>query len=1104
MKRSIITLFFGALSMLLFGQEETNPDSATWEYDTLQYSITGYESRLDEYFIDQNKIRHLPFRDIKELSLLTPTAYYLNDNTQYFYGIQAGANHIVLDGMQIKDASAFPFRSIGKFAVLNSEAPIQLGNSTGGYIVILTPEPSDTLSVNVEMLSSSPFHSLDNHILEVNASGPIRIGKRSKTKKIPAPSFYIAANLFSTNDLNPSWAKSYEVNSSTLSELENNPLDPLYSGYGTTLNSETITKDQFTETQFYQHAGNKALNVFGKFNFPVHENIELTLGSYLKLDNRREYIYENALFNFNNNPERITRNFDNYFRITHFIKRSKDLNANYQLQFNYSNYYKKLQDTNHKENFFNYGYIGKFTTSKINSYGYGIDSVTGLMGRIHNGFRDTLYSFEASDINPVTSNYTRRYYELFDEAEDHYKNWMQVIDGGGLINGWNPRDVYNLWNNSGHQFDRYSENNEDKLRANLMFNVDYKNHHFKFGGEYSKKNEKYYQISPVGLWNSMRSLTNRHILQLDLANPYLVYYNSQGRLILTKDDIVPGDAIFGDTIYYDRLYDEGSQTFFDKNLRQKLGLPVDGTDWIDLDSYNPDMFSLDMFSADELLNNGNSYVSYSGYDYLGNKQKAKHSLEDFFNYKDGNGNYTRPVPAFQPIYAAGYSQYEYSVKWVYLRVGLRVDRYDANQPVLKDKYLLYEAVSAGDISGLNYPANIGDDYIAYVSDIDNPSASNVIGYRNGDAWYDAQGIQIADPAILNTATGIAPYLVDPEANEISSSAFKDYEPVINILPSFSLNVKLFKTTNLFFNYNSHTQNPQTLNIFKPEQYFFIYSNLYPVINNPALKPMRADKIHLGIKQHFYKGLIGEISYFDYILDNVITIENIYYAYPVSYTTYGHTTIINKGITTSVIYNSRRSSGLNAGLYYTKQFSQSPSDDFADYILSGYLQFNFGSGKDYLGFITPKGKKPLQNLGLSVFCHSRGGTPYSRQSNVTSEATISSTSTPILLGTLNAEQIPDFRFINLKIEKGFSLFSNRLQMNIYLWMQNLFNRKNIFTVYRYTGEPDDDGYLTAPAVQNSIASQTSEEAFRDMYETKVNVPSNYDKPRIIRIGGIIRF
>jgi hypothetical protein len=81
------------------------------------------------------------------------------------------------------------------------------------------------------------------------------------------------------------------------------------------------------------------------------------------------------------------------------------------------------------------------------------------------------------------------------------------------------------------------------------------------------------------------------------------------------------DGVFVDTINYKNLSNIESQALFDKNLRTKLGAAED--EWIDIDNYDPKTFSLDMFSAEELLNEGNSYVSYSGYYYLGTKTTNK-------------------------------------------------------------------------------------------------------------------------------------------------------------------------------------------------------------------------------------------------------------------------------------------------------------------------------------------------------------------------------------------------------------------------------------------------------------------------------------------------
>ena len=73
------------------------------------------------------------------------------------------------------------------------------------------------------------------------------------------------------------------------------------------------------------------------------------------------------------------------------------------------------------------------------------------------------------------------------------------------------------------------------------------------------------------------------------------------------------------------------------------------------------------------------------------------------------------------------------------------------------------------------------------------------------------------------------------------------------------------------------------------------------------------------------------------------------------------------------------------------------------------------------------------------------------------------------------------------------------MNVYVQAQNLLNAQNVIGVYRATGNPEDDGYLTSSAAQNAINAQNDPDAFRYLYSLKVNNPSNYSLPRMWRAG-----
>ena len=305
-------------------------------------------------------------------------------------------------------------------------------------------------------------------------------------------------------------------------------------------------------------------------------------------------------------------------------------------------------DDNHKNKFFDYGYIGKFDQTKSNSYTYetrqkydfdgdGIkDTVSAFY---HNGFQDIGLAFTPGDKNPTGVSYTNQYYA--NTNPNTINNFNDVQAGLGMMNGDRPTNVYSLWYNTGRQYNGYTLDNESQFRVFTNFSADIKKHAVQAGFEFEQRNHSNYGLNPIGLWTQMRQITNSHITQLD-SIPHL-------------NELYSGSNLYYD---FDRL-DDGTQTQFDRSLRTALG--KNSTEWIDIDSYTPENMEsyggLNMFSADDLLNlSGNSLVSYYGYDHAGKKTNKKSSLDDFFNKKDANGNYTREIGAYQPIYIAGYIQ----------------------------------------------------------------------------------------------------------------------------------------------------------------------------------------------------------------------------------------------------------------------------------------------------------------------------------------------------------------------------------------------------------------------------------------------------------------
>lgn len=69
---------------------------------------------------------------------------------------------------------------------------------------------------------------------------------------------------------------------------------------------------------------------------------------------------------------------------------------------------------------------------------------------------------------------------------------------------------------------------------------------------------------------------------------------------------------------------------------------------------------------------------------------------------------------------------------------------------------------------------------------------------------------------------------------------------------------------------------------------------------------------------------------------------------------------------------------------------------------------------------------------------------------------------------------------------------------------MLNTRNIQNVFNYIGNADDDGYLATAQGQQQISTNFNPQAYSDQYKIFLNNPSNYSRPRTIRIGVMLDF
>jgi hypothetical protein len=264
------------------------------------------------------------------------------------------------------------------------------------------------------------------------------------------------------------------------------------------------------------------------------------------------------------------------------------------------------------------------------------------------------------------------------------------------------------------------------------------------------------------------------------------------------------------------------------------------------------------------------------------------------------------------------------------------------------------------------------------------------------------------------------------------------------------------------------------------------------------------------------------------------------AYPRSYMTFDNIDFqTTKGI--SLTYELRKKPGSNLSMTtsYTLQFAEGtgsntasqaglisagqpnlrtpfPLDNDNRHNIQAQIDYRYRYGSNYNGpVIGKKGFKLLQSTGVNFLVSATSGRPYSKQGNVTETQGVGIRQSEVLKGTMNGSRFPWSFNVNMRIDRDILIplkktkdkkidYNHVMYLNVYVWVINLFDIRNIASLYRYTGDPDDDGFLSSSYGLNAIEAATYSQAFYDQYSIKVNSPYNYGTPRIIRLGATLSF
>ena len=1082
-------------------------------------------------------------------------------------GNRSDGQQTIVDGVRVRGSGGVAMSSIEEAQLIQGGIPAEYGDGTSFTVITTKSAPKD-FHGSVELRGS--IDGYNNFLGAVSISGPLLKGK---TKNDPTRiGFLFSGEVSYDHDGSPLRGGYYVANDDTRQAIIDNPLRYSSSEFGAWYQEACyLTSDAFHKERVKKNAGTWDYLGQLKFDFILgkNHNMRLSLGGSYQYIKQNSWSITDALFNngctaiSDQGTMRLNARL-NHRVFTDTTGKAVLKNVMYDINVNYTRVDGHTYSNQHKDRLFEYGYVGKFETQRAKSYEYNdelelADSITLYDAYEFQGWYDSLVTYSVNpnfNVNPILSQYTLNFCEQFspENIYDYYYEGfpydMNIYQQfGAILNGEVANSVYSMYSSPGSVYNGYSKSRTEQIGVKASISMNLANHELKFGYDFEKLTYRGYGIGPVTLWTLMRNETNSHIAELDKEHPII------------SDN---GEYFYVD---YNRLNSIDDQSVFDRNLRKTLGLDPNGDDWIDIDNLDPSTFSLDMFSAEELLlgtSSGTSpMVSYYGYDYTGKINNKKTTISDFFNNVGSNGQKTYSIGAYEPIYMAFYIQDKFSINSLLFNIGLRVDRFDANQSVLKDPYLFREAYTVGELAKINnnirFAGNAADDWTVYYSgndtymsesDIQELNSGSIVGYRSGDTWYDAAGNEVVDPEdalALNVNGPILKNEIDQinSITKVEAGAFTDYKAQWSVMPRISFSFPVSDNSLFYAHYNIITSRPTNLQI-SPVDYLFISKRNSPsdIVNNPNLKPQQSIDYEIGFRQKI--GAKSAISISAYYSEKRNQIQAYHFvgAYPNSYYSYQNIDFGTvQGFTFS--YRMNRTKNLTLSANYTLQYAKgtgSGSTTQLSILSAGQpnlrtltnlsfdqrhrigvnLDYRFEDGVNYDGPYKEKevivdGKPTtkrinwLANTGVSLLLSAASGTPYTRSSTPYSNIVAGTTST--LSGSINGSNTPwqfqcdlriDKTFVfnlnkNAKDEKGNAKSAKPGYLTIYLDIQNLFNFKNVISVYDYTGNADDDGYLSAVEYQQAINSQVYVPSYINYYQMRVQNPYNYSRPIRASLG-----
>ncbi|MDZ7393464.1 MAG: TonB-dependent receptor [candidate division KSB1 bacterium] len=293
--------------------------------------------------------------------------------------------------------------------------------------------------------------------------------------------------------------------------------------------------------------------------------------------------------------------------------------------------------------------------------------------------------------------------------------------------------------------------------------------------------------------------------------------------------------------------------------------------------------------------------------------------------------------------------------------------------------------------------------------------------------------------------------------------------------------------------------------------------------NPNLKPEQTTQYEVGLKQQLGENasLMATVFYKD--IRDYIQIRVTLPEPGLGYGAFYELRNIDFGTTTGVTFalNLRRTKRIAATLDYTYSKAMGTGSSSRDHfdiawqdqnlrfptIITPLQQNQDHVGNVNLDFRLTKddgpvvfGVRPLANLGANLLFTMHSGSRYTKIEP--GPGGLFAQNAPRPLEALNSSVMPWYYRTDLKVDKTVEI--SRFKIRPYIWVYNLFNRKNVTGVYRQTGEPHDNGWFLTEDGKAWAEIYGSKGVYYAKKALSGAGATNLATPRILRFGLMIDY